>query len=199
MIWVGLTGGIASGKSEASRYLKSKGHPVVDADEIARRVVAPGSSGLKSIVETFGSTLMCADGTLNRAKMAEIVFADSNKLNQLEQIIHPLVKSEVQKEKKKFENQGSVVAFYDVPLLFEKKMENDFDCIVLVSCTAETQMARLKSRNQLSEEDANLRLKSQMPIQDKISKADHVIENEGTLLEFHHKIDDVVVKILNKR
>lgn len=195
MKWIGLTGGIASGKSTVAKLIASRGYSVLDADEMARTVSKKGSSGLDLIVQQFGTSVLGFDGELDRKAMGNLVFSDKQKLLQLEAILHPLIKTEIQKQRKLLESQGVTIAFYDVPLLFEKKMEKDFDYIVLVSTSKNLQISRMQSRNGFSLEEAEARLLNQIPLLEKEVQATWVIHNQGNLQDLEAATDAVLQKI----
>ncbi|MEN0058299.1 MAG: dephospho-CoA kinase [Bdellovibrio sp.] len=177
MKWVGLTGGIACGKSTVSRMLREIGFQVVDADQIAHEVVRPGSPGLRSILHAFGVEYVNDDGSLNRRKLGQDVFGKPQLLNRLESILHPLIEQEVQARREELKNQGLRLALYDIPLLFEKKAQNRFDALVVVSCTLEQQKERLRRRHQWSEEEIEMRMAAQIPVALKEKQADFVVRN----------------------
>lgn len=179
MKWLGLTGGIASGKSTVSRFLQDHGIPVIDADEIARQVVQTGTPGLRSIVEEFGHQVLLPDGTLDRRKLGQVVFGRPDLLSRLEAILHPLIRAETLRQRKELERRGVLLAVYDMPLLFETKAEEQFDSIVVVSCTQEQQRERLRRRNSLSESEIEERLASQLSLSRKEKGADFVVHNDG--------------------
>lgn len=181
MRWIGLTGGIASGKSTVTQEIKHQGYVVIDADELARRVVAPNSAGLTQVVQTFGQGVIGPDGQLDRKAMGQVVFSNPAKLSQLESILHPLIQAKVKEEKSQLEKRGEKIAFYDVPLLYEKNLAQQFDAVVVVSCSEALQRQRLKKRDGLSEEEVEKRLRAQMPLKEKVQKADFVIVNDGDL------------------
>lgn len=181
MLWVGLTGGIACGKSTVSRILIARGYAVVDADELAKQAVRPGSEGHAQVVAEFGPDAVLSSGEINRKRVAEVVFADRSKLDRLEQIIHPLVRKLCAEERERLKAEGRKLAFYDVPLLFEKKMQTMFDRTVVVACTAAQQKSRLISRDGLSPSEADRRLRAQIPIDEKRAMSDEVIENMGSI------------------
>ncbi|MGZ3743157.1 MAG: dephospho-CoA kinase [Pseudobdellovibrionaceae bacterium] len=185
MKWIGITGGIATGKSTLTRKLRALGYDVLDADEISQRVTGPGGAALPEIFKTFGDQVKAKDGSLDRKALAALVFGrehgQERGREQLEAIIHPLVQREVAAEKLKLEKQGKAVAFYDVPLLYEKKLENNFDDVIVVAAAEDLQLQRLRSRNQLTEAEAQERLRSQIPIQEKVKKTKYVIHNTQDL------------------
>ncbi|MCH2532931.1 MAG: dephospho-CoA kinase [Bdellovibrionales bacterium] len=192
MIWIGLTGGIASGKSTVSQILRQRGLPVVDADELARDAIIHGSEGYKNVVKAFGMDVLNKDGTLNRESLAEIVFTDKSQLEKLESIIHPIVREQTKKLKDSLKSQGYKMAFYDVPLLFEKNMESMFDKIVVVYSRMDQQIERLKSRNNMSKEQAVNRILNQVSMDDKIKKCDFVVDNTSD----HENLENQITKLL---
>ncbi|MDG0815582.1 dephospho-CoA kinase [Bdellovibrio svalbardensis] len=192
MKWVGLTGGIACGKSTVSRKLVERAIPVVDADHIAKEVVKVGSSGLKSIVEEFGPDILLADGNLDRRKLGQKVFGNPDLLHKLEAITHPLIREETRRLRRGYENQGAALVIYDIPLLFETKAEEQFDKIIVISCTREQQRERLRRRNQLSDEEIEMRIASQIPIKFKEEKADFVLYNNKDEQHLLKEIDRLV-------
>jgi len=195
VLWIGLTGGIASGKSSVSRLLRQKGYTVVDADELAREVAQKGTPAHFEIVTVFGPNAVLPNGELNRAKIGEIVFKDRSRLADLERIIHPRVRTLAAEKRAELAAKGENLAFYDIPLLFEKKMQTLFDRIVVVVCSPEIQLERLMKRNQFSFEEAERRIRTQMPIGEKAKLAADVIENHGGLAELEREVDGFLKKI----
>lgn len=188
MKWIGLTGGIATGKSTVSEMLRRQSYEVVDADAEARLVVGPGTEGLSKLVQEFGKQILNSDQTLDRAQLAQIVFKNPAAKNKLEEITHPLIQNEVAKKKKLLEMQGAAMAFYDVPLLFEKKLQSQFDAVVLVYCPRSLQIERMKKRNAWSENEILLRLDSQIDIEVKKGMADFVIDNSKDLVFLQQEV-----------
>jgi dephospho-CoA kinase len=178
MIRVGLTGGIATGKSYCLARFAALGVPVIDADLLARDAVAPGSPGLALVRARFGPAVMLADGSLDRAALAAIVFDDATARGDLESIVHPEVYRRISEW---FANQpaGTRVAVADIPLLFETGHEHDFDAIVVCACDPAEQLRRLVERDGLSDAAAQARLAAQWPIGEKIARADYVIRTDG--------------------
>lgn len=192
MKWVGLSGGLASGKSTVANILRRKGYTVIDADQMAREVLQKGTSGLQKVIDCFGLELLDANGELNRNKMAQVVFSSPEQLNKLEMIVHPLVQEKVRNIRKKLEERSEKIAFYDVPLLFEKNLESQFDTTVLVYCNESLQKSRMKSRNNWSDSEIEARLKSQLPMSEKLKRAGFVINNEGSLDELEAQVENVL-------
>lgn len=196
MKWIGLTGGIATGKSSAAAVIRGLGYPVLDADQLAKQSVQKGSEALTKITQTFGQDLILENGELDRSKMGKLVFTDVVKREQLENIIHPWIKNEVLKQKEALSAAGTVdLAFYDVPLLFEKNMESSFDLIVLVYCPESVQLSRLMQRNSLSQIEARLRIDSQISIEEKKTKSDFVIDNSGSFSDLEDAVKLTLKKI----
>lgn len=188
MLWIGLTGGIATGKSSVSRILKSSGYSVVDADQLAREVVSRGTPGYGEVIAEFGNDAITPSGELNRKRIGEVVFRDRSKLSRLEAIIHPRVRELAEKKKHELAQKGEKMAFYDVPLLFEKNMKPLFDRVVVVCCSPDVQLQRLMVRDGLSLEDAQRRIAAQLPILEKVKQADEVIENNGSLEDLQQRV-----------
>ena len=192
MKWIGLTGGIASGKSSVTKILRDLSYNVIDADAIAVEVVQTGTPGLKSVVQEFGLGILKADKSLDRRKLGQLVFGHPEQLAKLNALIHPLVKARTHELREEVERRGAMVAFYDVPLLFENKMEKDFDIVVVVNATPELQTSRLRSRNQLSEAEIQRRLSSQIPLSDKAKRAQFVIQNDGDLKKLESEVSRLI-------
>ncbi|WP_214411099.1 dephospho-CoA kinase [Sphaerisporangium fuscum] len=197
MLKIGLTGGIGSGKSEVSRRLAERGALVIDADKIAREVVEPGTSGLALIVEAFGEGVLREDGSLNREKLGQIVFADAEKLARLNAIVHPRVGERVA-ELQHSAPEGSIVV-YDVPLLAENNLAPMYDVVIVVDASDEVRLARLAERRGMSEEDARARIKAQASREDRLKVADIVISNEGTLPDLDTRVAEVWTDLLERQ
>ena len=180
MILVGLTGGVATGKSTVAKMFKRCGAVIIDADQLAHDVVKPGKPAWLEIVKTFGRAVLNPDRTLNRRELGAVVFGSRTKLRQLEQIIHPRVaREQARLTKQAARKDPHAVVIYDVPLLFEAGIDKRVDHTIVVTANRETQIARLKKRNGLSRAEAIRRIRSQMPLAKKIQRADHVLN--GTL------------------
>ncbi|AWV32817.1 dephospho-CoA kinase [Paenibacillus sp. FSL H7-0716] len=179
---IGLTGGIASGKSTVSALLVNKGARLVDADVIAREVMLPGHEVLAAAAKQFGKEILFPDGTLNRAKLGEIVFQDPVALQTLNNLTHPAIRQEIKDRMYSMEQEEPKrLIIVDIPLLFESGLETLFHEIVVVYVPREMQVARLMERNRLSLEEAEARLNAQMDIEQKRNKADYIIDNSGDL------------------
>ncbi|MNL01875.1 Dephospho-CoA kinase [compost metagenome] len=184
MIWIALTGGIACGKSTVAQALVQNSYPLVDADELARVVVEPGTPGLEAVSQAFGLDILNPDGSLDRRKLGEKIFSQSELRKKLEAILHPLIRAEVQVRRSQLENQGQTIAFYDIPLLFETKAQGQFDKIIVVSCAPEEQRKRLKLRDGLADDEISKRLAAQMPLAIKEEQADFVFHNDPPPVHF---------------
>jgi dephospho-CoA kinase len=180
MLRVGLTGGIASGKSTVARIFLELGANVLDADRIARDIVPPGSPALARIVRAFGKEMLRPDGTLDRAALGAVVFADAGKRRVLEGILHPLILDEIDRridELERGDPQGVVIV--EATLIFELGRQAEFDTLVVVWADEEQQRRRLIERDKLSSEEAGRRLDAQLPLAEKRSRAQFVIDNSG--------------------
>ncbi|GAA5761063.1 dephospho-CoA kinase [Staphylococcus aureus] len=185
---IGLTGGIASGKSTVSELLFVFGFKVVDADKAAREAVKKGSKGLAQVREVFGDEAIDENGEMNRRYMGDLVFNHPEKRLELNAIIHPIVRDIMEEEKQEYLKQGYNVIM-DIPLLFENELENTVDEVWVVYTSESIQMDRLMQRNNLSLEDAKARVYSQISIDKKSRMADHVIDNLGDKLELKQNLE----------
>jgi dephospho-CoA kinase len=195
MRWIGLTGGIATGKSAAKKIIEENGFPVIDADLIAHQISQIGQAGYLAIVEQFGPSILQLDGALDRKKLGEIIFKSEEQKLRLEGLLHPLIQTVVSEQKAVHLKAGHKLCFYDVPLLFEKVLQRQFDTTILIWCDAETQLSRLVLRNNLSPEQALDRIKSQMPLIEKLPLASHCIDNSSTLDSLHLQVTTLLKKI----
>jgi len=178
----GLTGGIASGKSTVAGCFASWGAYIVDADRVAREVVAPGEPAFDAVVKHFGIAILTPDGAIDRQELGRIVFDNDADRQALEAILHPVIRKE---SLRRFADHAgeAVLGIYEASLLVETGAFKDFDCLIVAACTAETQIARLVKRDGLSKADARKRLTAQFPLEKKVELADHVIDTNGTLEE----------------
>ena len=189
---IGLTGGIASGKSTVSKMFQGFHIPVIDADIIAREVVEPGKEAYNEIVKAFGKEVLGENGELDRPKLGSIVFYNEEKRLLLNDIVHPAVRKEMNAQKDRYIKENAQAVVLDIPLLFESKLTSLVDQILLVYVDNETQITRLMERNNFTEEEAKARISSQMPLQEKIALADKVINNNGTIEETKAQLSNIL-------
>lgn len=189
---IGLTGSIASGKSTVSAMLKEKGLPIVDADEIARIVVEPGTPGIQRIAETFGYEVIQENGTLNREALGKMIFGNEENREKLNAILHPAIRAEMLRQKETHLAKGARTVIMDIPLLFESKLQSFVEKIIVVTVTPETQKKRLMERNGLREEEAVARIQSQLSLTEKEAGADAVIDNNGTIRETKTQLNNLL-------
>lgn len=191
MISVGLTGGIGSGKSTVSRALAARGAVVVDADLLAREVVAPGSEGLAEVVEVFGAELLTADGGLDREALGARVFPDPQALERLNAILHPRIRALTLERRAQAEAAGAAVLVHDVPLLVENGMQGAYDEVVVVDVSPQVQLDRLVSVRGTSEADARARIARQATREQRLAAATVVLHNDGTPEELERQVDNL--------
>ena len=178
MFLVGLTGGIASGKSTVGDLLENAGARVIDADQVAREVVAPGTKGLALVKAEFGKSVLDAEGSLSRGALAGVVFGDENKRKRLEAILHPLIR---ERSMKLFQEARSEIVVYQVPLLVEASVDYPFDLVVTVEAGARQQIERLVETRGLSEQQASSRVQAQASEQQRVARADVRIDSSNSL------------------
>jgi len=191
MLKVGLTGNIAAGKSTVAEVWRSLGATVVDADELARRAVDPGTPAFSAIAAEWGEEVVEPDGGLDRAALRRIVFADPAARERLEQIVHPAVAELREELYREAEARGEAVIVADIPLLFEVGLVDEFDRVVLVDAPEETRLARLVGDRGLDPAEAQKMIAAQMPSELKRARADYVVENAGTVDEVRRRARDV--------
>lgn len=191
---IGLTGGIASGKSTVAKMLKELNIPVVDADEEARLAVEIGESAYDEIVAYFGKDILLPDGAIDRAKLGSIIFHDPEKRAVLNSIVHPAVGERMLQKQKQFIEAGNEVVVLDIPLLFEGKNKYKIDKVIVVYVEEKPQLERLMLRNGYTKEEALSRIASQMPLKQKKDLADAVIDNNGTIEETENQLRDILKK-----
>lgn len=196
MLRVGLTGGIASGKSTVGAMLAEMGAHLVDSDHLARRAVEPGSPGLARVEEAFGRGVLDSAGSLDRARLRQIVFNDAAQRERLNRIVHPLVADMVNQELARLERADPTgVAVVDVPLLFEVGWQGRFDCTVLVYVPPAKQVQRLRRRDGMSAQAAQAALGAQMPIEDKRGLADFLVDNSGSVEETRRQVEGLWARL----
>jgi dephospho-CoA kinase len=194
----GLTGGIASGKSTVAEHLRARGVPVIDADELAREVVKPGSRGLHALIEAFGPGIVDERGALLRKTLATIVFADAAARAKLDAITHPLIGALAAERGAPLAAEGHPLACYEAALIVENGGADRVRPLVVVSCPEELQIARVRARDGASEAEATARVRAQMPLAQKVAVADFVIDTTGSVEETRRRTDEVLETITTK-
>jgi dephospho-CoA kinase len=198
MLSVALTGGIATGKSYVRARFEALGVPTIDADTLARDVVRPGTAALAQIVARFGAGVLQPDGALDRRALGAVVFADPVARRALEAIVHPAVRQAIDAWVAERRQQGDPLAVADIPLLFETGRTGEFDVVVVTACPPDEQVARIVRRDGLSEADARARVEAQMPIEEKVRRADHVVRTDGTHEETDRQVDALVTMLRDR-
>ncbi|MEU2332214.1 dephospho-CoA kinase [Streptomyces sp. NPDC013172] len=196
MLKVGLTGGIGAGKSEVSRLLVGHGAVLIDADRIAREVVAPGTPGLTAVVDAFGPDVLAADGSLDRPKLGAIVFADPERLAVLNSIVHPLVGARSRELEQAAADDAVVI--HDVPLLAENGLATLYDLVVVVDAAPETQLDRLTRLRGMTEQDARARMAAQATREKRLEIADIVIDNDVPLDALRQRVAQVWADLVRR-
>ncbi len=195
---IALTGGIATGKTYVADRLRAAGVPIVDADVLAREVVALGTPALTAVRQRFGPDVIRRDGTMDRVRVGQIIFKDKRARQDLEAIIHPAVQKAIDKYFAALPKK-TPFAVADIPLLFETGREKQFELVVVVACPRAMQLQRMMERDKLSKEDADRRLAAQWPIEKKVEKATFVIKTDGTFDETDAQIQALIVKLSDAR
>lgn len=185
---LGLTGGIATGKSTVSQIMQNYHLPIIDADLVARQVVLPGTRGIAEISRQFGESFINDDKTLNRHKLGELVFANSVALNQLNRILQPLIRAEIARQINLLKQKQPALIVLDIPLLFEQHREGMVDYVMVVTTSKQQQLERLMERNHLTKQQAQNRIDSQLPLSLKMKRADIVIDNSGLVEETRRQV-----------
>jgi dephospho-CoA kinase len=191
LLRVGLTGGIASGKSAVSSLLAQSGIPVIDSDTIARGLVKPGSEALSEIASALGAEVLTAEGALDRVRVGRIVFGDEAKRRLLEEILHPRIQAEQDRWMDGVAAGGSPLAVVEAALMVESGGSKRFDLLVVVDCGEDQQIGRLMERSGMSEEEARARLNSQMPLSEKVKYADRTLDNRGSLEDLDFRAEEL--------
>jgi dephospho-CoA kinase len=188
---VGLTGGIATGKSHVRAVFEALGVPTIDADVLAHEAVAPGSAGFEAVKARFGPDVVDSRGALDRRKLGSLVFADGQARKDLEAIIHPGVVTAIERWFSSLDAQAHPFAIADVPLLYEASRERDYDVVIVTACELPTQIRRVMARDGITEAEARQRIAAQLPIDEKIRRADHVIRTDGLLASTNAQVHEV--------
>ena len=194
---VGLTGGISSGKSTVSSYFKQLEIPVIDADEVARKVVEPNSQGAIEIRKAFGSDVFEEDGSLNRQKLGALIFSNAENRQKLDDLLQPLIKIMILDEIEEYRQKGETMIVLDLPLLFEKQYEELCEEIIVVYIPRELQLERLMRRNQYTKQEALSRIDSQLSIEEKRKRATVLLDNQGTIQQLYHQVEQWLVETKN--
>ena len=189
---VALTGGIATGKSYVRQQFEKHGVATIDADVMAREAVAPGTPGLAAVIDRFGADVLAPQGTLDRQKLAGIVFGDPDARLALEAIIHPEVRRATDRRFESLDPVKHPFAIADIPLLYEVGRDRDFEAVIVVACEPATQIRRAMERDGISEAEARQRLAAQLPIEDKVRRADFVIRTDGTFEDTDRQVQAVL-------
>lgn len=190
-----ITGSISTGKSTVSNYLKALGYPLLDADTIARQVVAPHSQGLSELVKMFGDEILDSDGKLSREKLGEKIFTNSESKKQVNELLHPLIMAKMNQEIIKLQKEGESVVFLDIPLFYEMENPPKVDAVWLVYVPVAIQLKRLMKRNKIDEDTAKNLISNQLSIDEKAEWADAVIKNEGELEDTYQQVDKLLKKL----
>lgn len=193
--FLGLTGGIATGKSTADEYFKKQNIPIIDADKIAHKLMSPGRASYQAILEYFGKEVLAADHEIDRKKLGAIVFNDKNQLKRLNELTHPLILNNMEEKMMQYQKQDMPLVILDIPLLFEDKLTHYCDATLLITAPPQLELSRLMIRNNLSKVDAQKRIASQMPLTQKQRLADYVIDNSGTVEDLESKLSSLLKEI----
>lgn len=188
---VGLTGGIATGKSHVRAVFEALGVPTIDADVLAHKAVAPGSATFEAVKTRFGPAVLDSAGGLDRRKLGSVVFADPQARKDLEGIIHPEVVEAIDRWFSSLDARVHPFAIADVPLLYEAGRERDYDVVIVTACELPTQIRRVMARDGISEGEAKQRIAAQLPIEEKVRRADHVIRTDGLLANTNAQVHEV--------
>ena len=194
----GLTGGIASGKSAVARRFRERHVPVVDADELAREVVVLGSPGLGAIVEAFGADVLLADGSLDRARLGDLVFSDPAKRAMLNAIVHPRIAEASARRSADLAGRGEPLACYEAALLVENGLAEMFRPLVVVRASPEVQAMRIEARDGLDQARAKARIAAQRPLEEKVRLADVIVDNDGSLADLVRESDRALREVLSR-
>jgi dephospho-CoA kinase len=196
---IALTGGIATGKTYVRGVLEKLGVPTVDSDTLARQVVAAGTPGFAEVVREFGPSVVLRDGELDRQKLAAIIFSEPQSRRALESIIHPRVREGIDSWFASLDPARHAFAVADIPLLYEVDREKDFDAVIVVAADPDTQIRRVMERDGMAEVDARKRLRAQLPIDEKIRRADYVIRTNDSLAETDRQVKRIVEQLRASR
>ena len=192
---IALTGGIATGKSYVRGCFERLGVPTIDSDVLARAAVAPGTEGLQAVIRRFGREVLDTHGTLDRSRLAQVVFGDPVARRDLETIVHPEVRRATDRWFVSLDATRDRLAVADIPLLYEVDRARDFDAVVVAACNSGTQLDRVMKRDGLPEAEARRRMAAQLPIDEKTRRADYVVRTDGTFDETDRQVADVFERL----
>lgn len=195
MYRIGLTGGVGSGKSTVSSYLKELGIPIIDGDKLAREAVTPGSPAMQQMRETFGDGIFAPDGTLDRVKTASLVFSNETKRQQLNGIIHPFIWHRTQEELFRAQEQGKEIVVLDMPLLLEISWQLRVEEVWIVKVPLEEQIRRVMGRDGFTREQVVARIQKQMPTENKVRYADVIIDNSHSIEDTHRQVREALAQV----
>lgn len=195
MLVFGLTGGIASGKSTVAAQFRAAGVPIVDADVLSRKAVAPGTPALAEITRVFGPEILADSGELDRSRLAQRVFGSETERTALNQIVHPRVRKLAEQEFSRLETAGETLVGYEIPLLFETGQQQRYRPVVVVNATEEQQLDRAVALHGWSREHALRRIRAQLPLKDKLDQADFVIDNTGDARQTRAQVQEVLLSL----
>jgi dephospho-CoA kinase len=196
---VGLTGGIASGKSTVATMLRELGAKIINADDLARAIVQPGKEAWKEIVAAFGTEVLRPDRAIDREKLRTTIFQDATARKRLDSITHPRIRALAQARAQELAAKGAAIVIYEAPLLFEKEAHLWLRPVILVACDDFLQRRRLKARDRLNDAEIEQHIKAQMPLSEKRALADFVIENNGDLEDLKKQVKEVWTKLANSK
>ena len=186
---VGITGAIGTGKSEVCRILRERGYPVIDADQVARHLTETSEKIRRALRQRFGPSVFDEQGELKRRELARVVFSDAEALRDLNAIVHPAMIAAIREEMERLAKENGLAVFVEAAVIYEARMEGLFDVVVTVAADLPTAVRRVARRNGLSEEDVWERYRSQIPLEEKIRRADYVIWNNGTLQDLEREVE----------
>jgi dephospho-CoA kinase len=195
---IGLTGGIASGKSTVARMLSELGAPIIDADQVARDVVAPGQPALAEVAHAFGPEVLLPDGTLDRKRLGAIVFAEPEKRRVLNGITHPRIAAATAERLATLRERGTPIAIYEAALLVENGAHLGMNGLIVTACDEATQVARTVARDGISADEARARVRAQAPLEDKLRAATWVVRTDGTMADTRRQVEGVWAQIAAK-
>ena len=185
---IALTGGMGTGKSHVRAVFAALGVPTIDADTLARDVVAHGTPGFDAVVAKFGRGILNADGDLDRRALGALVFADSGKRHDLEVILHPAIKGAIDQWFTTLDQSAQPFAIADIPLLYEVKLDKEYDAVIVTACTRENQVRRIMARDNLDAKEVQGRLDAQMPLEEKVKRATYVVDTNGSLVQTNAQV-----------